>query len=105
MGGKSKFTCQSFNLICNHRQRILYTRAGYTPRWNDRIVILFDDLARDLANDTIMKYNIFVLYDYDHLGEMIEVNYCGDWLIVDNGYLDWSVTIPPMKEKMYYNET
>ena len=30
--------------------------------------------------------------------EIIEVKYRGCYLIVDNGYLSWSVTVPPMKD-------
>ena len=49
--------------------------------------------------------NTFVLYEHDDLGEIVEINYCRVWLIVDKRDFDWSVTIPPMKETIYYNET
>ena len=26
------------------------------------------------------------------------------WFLVDNGYLDWSTTIPPMKQHLTYEE-
>ena len=35
----------------------------------------------------------------------MEVKYCDGWLIVDNGYLDWSTTITTMKETMYDKDT
>ena len=39
----------------------------------------------------------FELYDYDDDGNVIYVPYEGCYVIFDNGYLKWSVTIPPMK--------
>lgn len=38
-------------------------------------------------------------------GEVVAIKYCGAWLIVDTGYLDWSVTIPPMKDTIFNKET
>ena len=35
---------------------------------------------------------------FNREGEIIEVKYKGCYVIVDNGYLNWSVTVPPMKE-------
>ena len=49
--------------------------------------------------------DFFELYTYNKSGEIVEVKYCGGWLIVDNGYLYWSVTITPMKEIMYDKDT
>ena len=38
----------------------------------------------------------FELYDYDDTNkQIIKVKYTGYYVIVDNGYLRWSVTIPP----------
>jgi hypothetical protein len=34
----------------------------------------------------------------------VEVTYKGVWFIVDNGYLDWSCTVPPMKNPISYEE-
>ena len=104
-GGKSKQTCRSFNLTCNHRRKILHTTSGHPARWNDKTIVLFDDFATDLRNGNIMGDNSFVLFEHDGSDIIVEVKYCGAWLIVDNGYLEWSVTIPPMKDTMYYKET
>jgi hypothetical protein len=42
---------------------------------------------------------VFELYAYGGDGnEVIKEKYKGGWLLVDNGYLNWGVTIPPMKE-------
>ena len=44
------------------------------------------------------------LFERDLSGNTILVKYRGSWLIVDNGYLDWSVTVPPMKDPETYPE-
>jgi len=36
-------------------------------------------------------------YDYNEIGQVVKVKYKGVWLLVDNGYMNWGVTIPPMK--------
>ncbi len=41
-----------------------------------------------------MKFNLF---EYDQAGNVITTEYTGPWLIVDNGYLSWSTTVPPFK--------
>jgi len=40
----------------------------------------------------------FELYDYEDENQTEKkVKYRGAWILVDNGYLNWGVTIPPMK--------
>ena len=36
--------------------------------------------------------------DFDLNGNLINVKYNGCYVLVDNGYLPWSVTVPPQKE-------
>ncbi len=35
LGNKSSHTTRTFNLMCNHRRRILHTTRGGPGRWND----------------------------------------------------------------------
>ena len=105
LGGKSKQTCRSYNLTCNHRRQILYTTGGHPARWNDKTIVMYDELARGLKNGTILQDNLFELFEKASDGSIITVKYCGAWLLVDNGYLNWGVTIPPMKQTMYVTET
>jgi len=39
----------------------------------------------------------FQLYEYDANGNITMAQYEGPWLIVHNGYLKWSTTVPPIK--------
>jgi hypothetical protein len=43
----------------------------------------------------LLQDNDFELLDYDRLGNVISVKYKGVYVIVDNGYLQWSCTVPP----------
>ena len=40
----------------------------------------------------------FKLHDFNEDNKVIVVKYCGCYVIVDNGYLRWSVTVPPIKK-------
>jgi hypothetical protein len=37
------------------------------------------------------------LFELNEKGEVVAAKYQGCWLLVDDGYLNWSTTIPPMK--------
>jgi hypothetical protein len=39
----------------------------------------------------------FELKETDQAGNIVAVKYHGCWLMVDNGYLNWPVTMPPFK--------
>ena len=46
----------------------------------------------------------FILKDFDLDGNIIEMKYNGCYLLVDNGYLPWSVTMPPLKECTHHSQ-
>ena len=62
-------------------------------------------MARGLNNGKIMDDNAVELLQKDNNGLITKVKYRGAWLLVDNGYLNWGITIPPMKQTMYISET
>ena len=96
---KLPFTARTYNLICNHRRKILSTTNGHPARWNDKSLVRFDTMATSLHDGTHPLCNLlFTLYEKGENGEVIQRKYRGGWLLVDNGYLNWGVTIPPMKE-------
>ena len=48
------------------------------------------------VRDGILLQDIdFELLDFDCFGNIISVKYKGVYVIVDNGYLQWSCTVPP----------
>lgn len=46
----------------------------------------------------------FKLYERNASGSIIKAKYRGPWLIVDNGYLNWPTTVPPIKQSCSRNE-
>ena len=96
---KLPFTARSYNIVTDHRRRILGTISGHPARWNDKSLVKFDEIAMDLHEGKgIMSDFEFELYDYEDENQTEKkVKYRGAWILVDNGYLNWGVTIPPMK--------
>jgi len=96
---KLPFTARTYNIVTNHRRRIIGTTEGHPARWNDKSLVKFDEIAMDLhEGNGIMSDLEFELYDYEDDGLTVkQVKYKGAWLLVDNGYMNWGVTVPPMK--------
>ena len=98
-GHKLHGTARTYNIVSNHRRRILSTTHGHPARWNDKTIVKYDEMA------TMLKYgrseeldnHKFHLKEKKTDGTVHEVQYRGAWLLVDNGYLDWSCTVPPIK--------
>lgn len=93
---KLPYTSRTYNLTCNHRRLIICTTDGHPARWNDKSIQHFDRLATGLNNGTLLPDLPFELYDYDNDGNIIKKQYRGAWLLTDNGYLAWPVTMPPI---------
>ena len=59
--------------------------------------------------EVFMKENFFseyefTLYELDKDSCIAEVGYKGAWFIVDNGYLNWTCAIHPIKNPLSYKE-
>ena len=65
---------------------------------------MYDELLCGVRASTIHDNFEFILFDHDKEGNVIEVLYKGVRFMVDNGYLAWSCTIPPIKEGTTYQE-
>jgi hypothetical protein len=52
-----------------------------------------------------MEDNICELIEYDPDGKVQCAKYQGAWLVVDNGYLSWPTTIPPMTQSVLIDDT
>ena len=95
LGAKSSHTTRTFNLTCNHRRRIIHSTHGGPGRWNDQTMVRLDQFISGIRDGLLLQDNDFELLDYDRLGNVISVKYKGVYVIVDNGYLQWSCTVPP----------
>ena len=87
----------AYNITVNHRRRILSTTAGHPARWNDKTLQLFDPFMEQIHKGKILDDLVYQLYSFDAAGTVVKKNYQGAWLLVDNGYLSRSSTVPPMK--------
>jgi len=96
LGGKSSSTTRSYNITVNHRRRILHSTRGGPGRWNDKTMVLFDTFVRGIRDGDHLNDVEFELFERRH-GDIITIKYRGGYVIVDNGYLRWSATVPPYK--------
>jgi hypothetical protein len=103
-GFKLATPSRTYNATVTHACQILGTAFGHPGTWNDKTVVLFDDLIRGVNEGRHYKNNEFSLYEKNEDGEVIQVVYKGVWFIVDNGYLNWSCTVPPMKHPTSYQQ-
>ena len=96
-GFKLNLPARTYNLTVAHTKLILCSTTGHPSTWNDKTLVLYDPLLSGVKEGT--KYNdfIFKLYEKQLNGQIREVEYQGVWFMVDNGYLDWSCTVPPVK--------
>lgn len=97
LGFKSSHTARAYNITVNHRRQILSTTSGHPARWNDKTLQLFDPFMEQLHEGKILDDLVFQLYYLNAEGTVMKQSYRGGWLLVDNGYLSRSTTVPPIK--------
>ena len=97
-GYKLNKPSRNYNVACNHKREFLGCTRGFPATWNDKTTVLYDHFTRGIYNGEILSDYEFELNEYDQNGNIITVQYQGAWLICDNGYLNWSTTIPPFKQ-------
>ena len=68
-------------------------------------MVRFDTFLTDIRAGRILTDNEFELLSYDKEGNVISVRYNGVYVVVDNGYLAWSCTVPPISVTNKIDET
>ena len=104
LGYKLAHTARTYNITVNHRRKILHTTSGHPARFNDKTLVLFDYFVNRLHDGKCDDLHQFTLMDFGPNGEIIHTKYKGCYVIVDNGYLNWSVTVPPLKQTSVRSE-
>ena len=94
---KTKLTARSYNVVVNHRRRILSTTTGHPARFNDKSLVMFDVVARKAKDGKFNDVTKFELYRRLEDGRIVKQLFRGCWMVVDNGYHNWSTTVPPIK--------
>ena len=101
-GSKLHLPSRTYNVTVTHSRQILGSTIGHPGTFNDKTVIMFDRLLADIHNGKLKNEHRFTLLEKDEDNNIVERNYVGAWFIVDNGYLNWSCTVPPMKHALSY---
>ena len=102
-GFKLNLPARTYNVTVDHCRRILGSTSGHPGSWNDKTLVLFDELITQVKDGQIPNDFIFKLLEKDNKGEVVEVLYKGVWFMVDNGYLSWSCTVPPNNNATRYD--
>ena len=101
-GFKLNLPARSYNLTCTHTKQILCSTNGHPSTWNDKTLVLFDPLLSGVNDGELFNDFEFTLFEKNTSNEIVEVKYKGVWFMVDNGYLSWSCTVPPVKNAKTY---
>ena len=101
-GFKLCIPSRTYNMTVAHTRQILGSTCGHPATYNDKTLIMFDELVSNVNDGSVPDNFEFMLYEYDKNSEVVEVTYKGVWFIVDNGYLSWSCTVPPVKDGTSY---
>ena len=75
-------------MTVTHSRQILGTTGGDPATWNDKKLVLFDDLISNVDDENLHNDYELRLYERDCNDNIIEVCYKGVWFIVNNGYLN-----------------
>ena len=101
-GPKLSCPARTYNLTVTHSRQIIGSTSGHPSTWNDKTIVLFDPLISKVNDGIIPDDFNFSLFEKNKDGTITEVTYSGVWFMVDNGYLSWSCTIPPVKNACSY---
>lgn len=104
-GYKLPYTARAYNVTVNNQRRILHSTSGCPARWNDKTIVLYDNLYNLVKSHELGGDVEFELFYYDVTNQKIcKQKYCGVWFLVDNGYHSVSCTIPPFKNPGYTDQ-
>ena len=82
------------NLTVNHWREILASTTGLPGSFNCKSVVIYTNFITDIKSGNILDDYEFELLEC-HGSTVVAVKYKGVWLVVDNGYHNWSITVPP----------
>ena len=103
-GPKLPMPSRTYNIVVNHRRRILSTTSGHPARWNDKTLQLFDKFMKGLYSGKNLSDFTFFLQERDASGKIHLAKYKGCWILVDNGYIHWATCMPPYKLHVKHSE-
>jgi len=90
--GKEKFPSRAFEVMVNHRRKVLSATKAFYGSTNDKTIIKFDGAVMSIKNGLYSNYTRMI---YEENGNMIEMR--GMYHINDNGYHKWGTSMEPSK--------
>lgn len=91
--GKEGFPTLAFQVIVNHRRRILHSTDGFLGSINDKTIASHDEMMMAMRTGShaarSFKFSLFDAHGTAH-------DHTGAWLLVDNGYHKWSILMNPI---------
>lgn len=97
---KTSWTTRTYNLTVNHKRRILNSTTGHPGRWNDETLFRFDACVSQLQRGEFNDKMTFELKTKQRSSIIVK----GAYVIVDNGYMEWFTTVPPLKDSIHKSE-
>ena len=85
-GPKLNIPSRTYNTTVTHTRQILGSPFGHSATWNDKTIVLYDELLKRVKNGTLFEDCELTLFEHDGTGKITEVSYKGVWFMVDNGY-------------------
>ena len=76
-GHKLNFPSRTYNTTVTHWRQILGTTSGHPCTWNDKTVVLYDELICGVNDGINVSDYEFTLFEYDDNNNIIEVPYSG----------------------------
>ena len=70
-GFKLAIPSRNYNATVTHAREILGATCGHPGTWNDKTIVLFDDLVKGMNEGKHYQDNEFSLYEQDANGEVI----------------------------------
>ena len=101
---KLSIPSRNFNATVSHPYQVLGTTFSHLGIFNDKTLVLLSELLRGVFEGNFFSNYEFTLHELSKNNIVIIVAYQGTWFVADNGYLNWSCTIPPIKNPMSYEE-
>ena len=72
-GYKLSLPSRTYNMTVDHSRWILGSTMGHPATWNDKTLILYDELVCGVRDGNIHNDFEFMLYEKNEKGEVVEV--------------------------------
>lgn len=87
-------------MTVDRASRIIGSAMSHQVTWNDNMPILYDEMSYSVNHGVIPDNFDIILYKRNEYVIVIDIPYKCVWFMMDNGYLVWSCTVPPVKDSM-----